>query len=524
MTTHIELSNEAEIHDVEIKQPDVDIDHDVKHNYEEYKKGRESKKVLFSLFTLGFGALYLWARTRIVPQGTVGVRVSRDGQYIVLPSGRHSNLPGEEWRSNQNLAQDEVTLGAKRIVTIKDGFRGESYKQGRLVVLPPGRHLLDSQHILSKTVSTGDDIIDLGPKKIVTVKAGQVGICYHKGVLNILKEGRHEVTLPDEVWKGYMSLRQEVIELPSLEIKTTDNINVTCHAVLNYKIVDPIKAITCVDNLEASLTQLAEVALSAILRRFSFRDLSPVPGEEEEEAEEETTKKEKGKGKSRMRAAHFASKMQAKMHDEIHADFEKIVEGWGVEIIGSVQLKTVVPSDDRLRMAIAEMAINTAKADAQRRQAEFERQVRNTQAQADKEASILKAEGKAESQMIESRGKQQAQILDAKAEAEAIRIISLAKLESTENEAKGAEALMKTPIAQQLAVLQRQSDILAKCKTPVYIPGTSMGTMNVWSKNEDANTISFFTNNPPSQNGTGQSQMDTSNSLLVNALINKEFK
>jgi len=72
-----------------------------------------------------------------------------------------------------------------------------------------------------------------------------------------------------------------------------------------------------------------------------------------------------------MRAAHFASKMQAKMHDEIHADFEKIVEGWGVEIIGSVQLKTVVPSDERLRMAIAEMAINTAKADAQRRQAEF---------------------------------------------------------------------------------------------------------------------------------------------------------
>jgi len=43
-------------------------------------------------------------------------------------------------------------------------------------------------------------------------------------------------------------------------------------------------------------------------------------------------------------------------------------------------------------------------------------------------------------------------------------------------------------------------------------------------KNEDANTISFFTNNPLFQNGTGQSQMDISNFLLVNALINKEFK
>jgi len=194
------------------------------------------------------------------------------------------------------------------------------------------------------------------------------------------------------------------------------------------------------------------------------------------------------KEKKRKRAAHFASKMQASLHDEIHQDFENVVHAWGVEIIGPVQIKTVIPSDKRLRDAIAEMAINTAQADAHRRQAEFERQVKNTISQAEKEAAILKAEGNAESNMIVSRGKQQAQILDAKAEAEAIRIISLAKLEATENEARGAEALMRTPVAQQLAILEKQADILTKSKTPVYVPASDLGALNIWERSPHQNS------------------------------------
>jgi len=70
-----------------------------------------------------------------------------------------------------------------------------------------------------------------------------------------------------------------VVELPQLDIKTTDNIQVNVHAVLNYKIVDPVKAVTNVDNLKQSLEELAEVTLSSILRRLSFRDISPIPDE-----------------------------------------------------------------------------------------------------------------------------------------------------------------------------------------------------------------------------------------------------
>lgn len=87
------------------------------------------------------------------------------------------------------------------------------------------------------------DEVDLGPKKIVTIKNGYVGVAYVKGVLQILREGRHELNLPDERFSRVLSLQQEVVELPELDIKTTDNIQVKCHAVLNYRIRDPTKAV-----------------------------------------------------------------------------------------------------------------------------------------------------------------------------------------------------------------------------------------------------------------------------------------
>jgi len=340
--------------------------------------------------------------------------------------------------------------------------------------------------------------------------------------LKILKEGRHELNLPDQRFARFLSLQQEVIELPRLDVKTTDNINVTVHAVLNYRIVDPIKAVTCVDNLEKSLEQLAEVTLSAILRRFSFRDLSPVPvnesGEELGSVDMDgnpVPSEVRGKGKSK--AKHFASDIQAKMHDDLHKDFEDVVHEWGVEIIGNVQLKTIHPSDETLRRAIAEMAINTAKADAQRRQAEFERQVINTKAIAEKESAILRAEGETESKIIAAKGKQQATVLSAKAEAEALRVISKAKLECTENEGKAAEALT-SPIAMQLAVLSKQIELVTKSKIPVFIPATDVGKVNVWSKDPESNTLTHFTNT--NQDGSG-GQGDQTQAMLANMLASK---
>jgi len=227
------------------------------------------------------------------------------------------------------------------------------------------------------------------------------------------------------------------------------------------------------------------------------------------------------------------------MHDDFHEDFSEIVRDWGVEIIGGVQIKTIEPRDASLRQAIATMAIDTAKADAQRRQAEFERQVRNTKALAEKEANILRAEGENESKLVGARGdkeaylikieaerdgtilkaeaERQSQIIRAQGEAESIRVVSKAQLEMTENEGKAAESL-KTPVAQQLALLTKQAEVLKLCKTPVYVPPATLGHLNVWSKDEG--TMSHFSNAPDSGKSGDVSAL-LSTVLVDNALKNK---
>jgi len=297
--------------------------------------------------------------------------------------------------------------------------------------------------------------------------------------------------------------------------------------VLNYKIIDPVKSVTNVDNLKQSLEELAEVTLSSILRRLSFRDISPIP----DEIPDGDPKKAKGKAK------HFASAIQERMHDDFHEDFSEIVRDWGVEIIGGVQIKTIEPRDASLRLAIAAMAIDTAKADAQRRQAEFERQVRNTKALAEKEANILRAEGENESKLVAARGDKEAYVIKvaaerdgallkaeaerqtvvikAQGEAEAIRLVSKARLEMTENEGKAAESL-RSPIAQQLALLTKQGEILQSCKTPVYVPAANLGHLGVWTK--DKGIMSYFSNSEEAQGNGSDVNALLSTVLVDNAL------
>lgn len=339
-----------------------------------------------AILTLGLGGLFLWATTKTIKEGELCVRRTRDGRAVILPPGRHSNLPGESYGHVQSVAQEVIDLGPRRLVTIRDGFRGESYKNGKLVVLFPGRHLLEATHSFVKSVSMDLDEVDLGPKKIVTIKNGWCGVAYDKGVLQILKEGRHELTLPDQRFAKFLSLQQEVVELPELQVKTTDNIQVIVHAVLNYKIIDPVKAVTNVEHLSKSLYELAEVTLSAILRRNSFRDLSPAANTDWETSDVSSSlipspmPSISDKGKRIHGSSHHASKVHALMHDTFQRDFAEIVHEWGVELIGGVQLKTIEPKDARLQTAIAESSVQTARADSNRRQAEFEREVQVTRA------------------------------------------------------------------------------------------------------------------------------------------------
>ncbi|MCH9689902.1 MAG: hypothetical protein K0U10_04540, partial [Gammaproteobacteria bacterium] len=69
---------------------------DLKKIHQEYNNAqgfREAYKWIFGISTFGLGALYLWLTTVVIKEGEVGLRSNARGEMILLPPGRHSNLP-----------------------------------------------------------------------------------------------------------------------------------------------------------------------------------------------------------------------------------------------------------------------------------------------------------------------------------------------------------------------------------------------------------------------------------------------
>jgi len=76
-------------------------------------------------------------------------------KIFVLPPGRYSNLPGEEFIGNPiSLSQQRISLGTIDIVTVRQGEVGISYLSGQLIVLPTGQHILkEAYHTFERFVS-----------------------------------------------------------------------------------------------------------------------------------------------------------------------------------------------------------------------------------------------------------------------------------------------------------------------------------------------------------------------------------
>ena len=61
--------------------------------------------------------------------------------------------------------------------------------------------------MFEKCVSAGDKFITLGAKKIVTVWDGEVGVSYLKGKLVVLKPDRHTIDSTEHTFQGNNFLR-----------------------------------------------------------------------------------------------------------------------------------------------------------------------------------------------------------------------------------------------------------------------------------------------------------------------------
>lgn len=196
------------------------------YNFRIKNSNREIGKWLFSIATLGLGALYLWSTTQVVRRGEIGLRQTLNGDWILLPPGRHSNFPWESYYDKpKSLSQKLITMGPYKIFTVETGFVAETSNAGQLeIVKEPGQYIIhDASH----------------------------------------------------TFDGLVSVKQETKKLHTVEASTSDNVAVTIQADVRYQIDDPEKALRQIDDIEDSIKEIAEISISQIVSHHSLNDFAP---------------------------------------------------------------------------------------------------------------------------------------------------------------------------------------------------------------------------------------------------------
>lgn len=383
-----------------------------------------------------------------------------------------------------DTTQNNYSIGPKTYIRVRDGQLGVSYNGGQLQILDPGEHVLETaNHKFDKFVNIDSDIIDLGPVKIVNVNEGNVAVTYNNGILEIKPAGRYVFTLADgQRFSHLLSVKDEVIDLPTIKFMSTDGMEMETDPLLIYRIVKPIDAVTKINDLVKSLVDLAQTTLQNILKRFSLSDLSPAYDIETKKGKKNTN-----------------TKALDEIHDDFIKEFQEQVSKWGVEV-SDLKVKEVVPTSAELKLKVQELGAKTATQDAQRKITAFGIENDNAVIKAKAKQQIITANATRDAKIIEATTTTDITKMNAEANADAMLIEAeaqskktalLAAAQGTRLDLLGnAAKALTTDIAQQLARGEQDIERIKHTKNPVFYPQD--GSYRIWS-NQD-NKTTYFNN------------------------------
>lgn len=182
-----------------------------------------------------------------------------------------------------------------------------------------------------------------------------------------------------------VDMRENVVDVPPMEVITKDNVAVTVDAVVYYRATDAVKLIYNVTNFYLAATKLAQTNLRNVIGELTL--------------DESLTSRET---------------INANLKNIL---FEATVQ-WGVEIV-RVELQRIEPPADVTQAMHRQM-----KAEREKRavilEAEGERQAAIEKAEGVKQSSILEAEGKAQAIREVADAEKAQRVLQSEGEAQAV--------------------------------------------------------------------------------------------------------
>jgi regulator of protease activity HflC (stomatin/prohibitin superfamily) len=192
----------------------------------------------------------------------------------------------ELWLNHKDLdviAKSAALGDEARIVDLKDHERAVVWADGRIgAVLKPGLYALWTvfhdvrvevfdarvvrlEHADLPVIAQARGAAPL--LEAVTVEAGHAGLFF--------KDGHHEATLAPGAhafWKGVakarildVDLREQVVDVAGQEIMTADKVTLRLNAVVTFKVADPLKAVSTVEDYRQALYREAQLALRGVI-------------------------------------------------------------------------------------------------------------------------------------------------------------------------------------------------------------------------------------------------------------------
>lgn len=118
-----------------------------------------------------------------------------------------------------------------------------------------------------------------------------------------------------------VELRTVVMDVPSQDVISKDNVSVKVNAVLYYRVIDPERAIIQVESFHDATSQLAQTTLRAVLGRHELDEMLS---------------------------------QRERLNDDIQRDLDKQTDVWGIKV-ANVEIKHVDLDESMIR-AIAKQA------------------------------------------------------------------------------------------------------------------------------------------------------------------------
>lgn len=185
-----------------------------------------------------------------IEPGFIG-RCQQDGVGHLLGPGTHRiNHPRFTYLGDAPASKEHIKAKCKHRIIVPEGMMGLASRNGVPEMLEPGepRYIDDPDFVVHELVSWNADVIRHGPVHIITVAEGRFGIMYDQGRIIVLPPGRHRRNNPLDHFEGFTQSGIQTLGIPRLQLLTADSVGLILDAAMTVQIVDPRKAVIMLAN------------------------------------------------------------------------------------------------------------------------------------------------------------------------------------------------------------------------------------------------------------------------------------